>query len=117
MLALEPGASFGSLVVLQSVEEQGYLPSPPEGPDKDRWDGVVNLLSKFIFNARHFSHLPWSLSRLPAILAQVQVSAAKRKEQKGVSLKGMYFKVSFGVEENIASNIRNHLSHKHNKVL
>lgn len=87
--------------------EQGHLPSPPGSPDQDRWHGVMNLLSSFIFNAGHFSHLPWSLSRLPARLAQVQVSAAKRQEQKGIQLKGIYFKVSFVVEENISSNIRN----------
>lgn len=97
------------------VAEQGYF--PPESPDKDRWDDVVNHLPSFIFSAGHCSHLPWSLSRLPAMLAQVQVSAVKRREQKGIHLKGRYFKVSFHVEGNISSNIRTHQSHNHDNVL
>lgn len=99
------------------VAEQGYLPFPPESPDKDRWDGVVNHLPSFIFSAGHCSHLPWSLSRLPATLARVQVSAVKRQEQKGIHLKGMYFKVNFHVEENISSHIRTRQSHNHNNML
>lgn len=56
--------------------------------------GVVCFNLFFIFNAGHFSHLPWNLSRLPAMPAQVQVSPANRQEQKDVLLKGIFLKVN-----------------------
>lgn len=92
------------------------LPSR-ESWQRSLWDGVVNHLPSFIFSAGHCSHLPWSLSRLPATLARVQVSAVKRQERKGIHLQGMYFKVNFHVEENISSHIRTRQSHNHNNML
>lgn len=83
ILAPASRANFGSFVVLLYLWwSKGSCHSLHRALAK-----IMGVISSHLFFIFNFSHLPWTLSRLPALLAQVQVSAEKMQEQKDVHLK------------------------------